>query len=49
MQMMTVLEADADVVNGEVFNVGSDDQNVQIMPLAELVAEACELPFEYEW
>jgi nucleoside-diphosphate-sugar epimerase len=47
--MMKVLEADADVVNGEVFNVGSDDQNVQIMPLAQLVAEACGLPFEYEW
>jgi nucleoside-diphosphate-sugar epimerase len=47
--MMLLLEADPNVINGEVFNVGSDDQNVQIMPLAKLVAEACELPFEYEW
>jgi nucleoside-diphosphate-sugar epimerase len=47
--MMLLLEAEDGVINGEVFNVGSDDQNVQIMPLAELVAEACELPFEYEW
>ena len=47
--MMMLLEADADIVNGEVFNVGSDDQNVQIMPLARLVADACGLPFEYEW
>ncbi len=47
--MMLLLEAEDGTVNGEVFNVGSDDQNVQIMPLAQLVAEACELPFEYEW
>jgi nucleoside-diphosphate-sugar epimerase len=47
--MMLLLEAEDGAVNGEVFNVGSDDQNVQIMPLAQLVAEACELPFEYEW
>jgi len=47
--MTMLLEADAEVINGEVFNVGSDDQNVQIMPLARLVADACELPFEYEW
>jgi len=39
----------ADRINGEVFNVGSNAQNVQIMPLAQLVAEACGLPFEYEW
>ncbi|MDH3727423.1 MAG: hypothetical protein OER77_07820 [Myxococcales bacterium] len=47
--MMMLLEADADVINGEVFSVGSNVQNVQIMPLAQLVAEACGLPFEYEW
>lgn len=47
--MMALLEADVGVINGEVFNVGSNDQNVQIMPLAQLVAEACGLPFEYEW
>jgi nucleoside-diphosphate-sugar epimerase len=47
--MMLLLEAESDLVNGEIFNVGSDDQNVQIMPLAKMVAEACELPFEYEW
>lgn len=47
--MMTLLAADASDVNGEIFNVGSNDQNVQIMPLAELVAEACGLPFQYEW
>jgi nucleoside-diphosphate-sugar epimerase len=47
--MLAVLEAPEDRVNGEVFNVGSDDQNVQIMPLARRVAEAMGVPFEYEW
>ncbi len=44
-----LLEAPGDLVNGEVFNVGSDDQNVQIMPLARRVADAMGVPFAYEW
>ena len=44
-----VLEAEPEVVNGQVFNVGCNEQNVQIFDLAELVAEACSLPFNYEW
>lgn len=44
-----VLESDPDVVNGQVFNVGSDDQNVQIFELAKTVAGAIGVPFEYDW
>ena len=47
--MLLLLEAPQELVNGEIFNVGSDDQNVQIMPLARRVAEAMRVPFEYEW
>lgn len=47
--MAMMLEAPQQLVNGEIFNVGSDDQNVQIMPLAETVAAAMDVPFEYEW
>jgi nucleoside-diphosphate-sugar epimerase len=47
--MIQLLAAPRDAVNGEVFNVGSDDQNCQIMPLARMVAEAVGGPFEYEW
>lgn len=47
--MITLLGTSSSDVNGEIFNVGSDDQNVQIMSLAESVAEAIEVPFEYEW
>jgi nucleoside-diphosphate-sugar epimerase len=47
--MMLFLEAPLRLINGEIFNVGSDDQNCQIMPLARMVAEAVGVPFEYEW
>ncbi len=44
-----VLEAEPELVNGEIFNVGSDEQNVQIFDLAKLVAESIGIPFKYEW
>jgi nucleoside-diphosphate-sugar epimerase len=44
-----ILESDMELVNGQIFNVGSNDQNVQIFNLARIVAEACGLPFNYEW
>jgi nucleoside-diphosphate-sugar epimerase len=47
--MVMALEHSTDVVNGEIFNVGSNDQNVQIMRLAATVAEAIGLPFKYDW
>lgn len=46
---ITVLETEPELVNGQIFNVGSDEQNVQIFDLAKLVAEACDLPFNYDW
>jgi nucleoside-diphosphate-sugar epimerase len=44
-----ILETEPELVNGQIFNVGSDEQNIQIFDLAKLVAEACDLPFNYEW
>lgn len=46
---MTMLEADPELVSGQVFNVSSDDQNIQVFDLAKLVAESISLPFNYEW
>ena len=46
---ITVLEADSKLVNGQIFNAGSDEQNVQVFDLAKLVAENMNLPFNYEW
>ncbi|MDQ7857894.1 MAG: NAD(P)-dependent oxidoreductase [Armatimonadota bacterium] len=36
-------------VSGQIFNVGSDDQNVQVLPLAELVARATGREAAVEW
>lgn len=44
-----VLETEPEVVSGQVFNVGCDEQNIQIFDLAKVVAEACDMPFNYEW
>ena len=44
-----VIEAEPEKVNGEIFNVGSNKQNIQIFELAKLVAKAAGKKFEYEW
>lgn len=38
-----------DKINGQIFNVGSDEQNYQIHPLAELVGQSLGIPYEIEW
>lgn len=44
-----VLEADPELVNSQVFNAGSNEQNTQIFDLAKLIAESINLPLNYEW
>jgi nucleoside-diphosphate-sugar epimerase len=44
-----MIESEPELVNKQIFNVGSDDQNVQIFDLAQAVAEAIGIPFKYEW
>lgn len=44
-----VIESKDESVNGQVFNVGSDEQNFQVFNLARIVAESIDLPFNYEW
>jgi len=46
---ITVLESDFDKVNKEVFNVGSEDQNLQVLPLARRLSEAVGVPFKEDW
>lgn len=43
------METEKGKVNGEIFNVGSNEQNYQIFNLAELVANSIGLPFRYDW
>ena len=47
--MMMVLGAESSDVQGQIFNVGCDDQNYQILEVAKQVAEATDLTFKYEW
>jgi len=42
-------EADPEKVNGQIFNVGSNEQNYQIYPLAKLLGDAIGKPYELEW
>ena len=44
-----ILETEPELVNAQIFNVGSDEQNIKIFNLAKMVADACNLPFNYDW
>lgn len=46
---IAALQAPKEKVSGQIFNVGCDGQNYQIMPLAQQVAEALGKPFNFEW
>jgi nucleoside-diphosphate-sugar epimerase len=46
---IAALGADKDMINGERFNVGSNEQNYQIMQCGELVAKGLGKPFEFTW
>jgi nucleoside-diphosphate-sugar epimerase len=44
-----VMNEKSDKINGQVFNVGSDEQNYQILPLAKLIAESLGINYQIEW
>lgn len=46
---ITVMEADVDKVNREIFNVGSNDFNIQILELGEKISKGIGKPFEFAW
>jgi len=46
---ITTLKAEKTLVNKEIFNVGSNDQNYQILSLAKMVAKGADIPFKFEW
>ena len=43
------IKAPKEKINGETFNVGSDNQNYQILPLAKEVAKAMKISFKKNW
>jgi len=46
---LAVIKAQKDKINGEIFNVGSDHQNYQIIQLAKEIAKALNIPFKKQW
>ena len=46
---ISALNADKSIVAGESYNVGTNEQNYQIMHLGELVAEGIGKKFEFTW
>lgn len=46
---ITVMEADINKVNKEIFNVGSNDLNIQILELGEKICRGIEKPFKFTW
>ncbi len=46
---LAVANSSVDTVNGQTFNVGSNDQNIQVNVLPELVKSSLPIDFEIEW
>jgi nucleoside-diphosphate-sugar epimerase len=46
---IAMLESASEKVNGQIFNVGSEEQNVQVLPLAKRLSEAVGIPFREDW
>jgi nucleoside-diphosphate-sugar epimerase len=44
-----MLQADRDTINGQIINVGSNENNYQLKPLAEKVAATVPREVEFEW
>jgi nucleoside-diphosphate-sugar epimerase len=44
-----VMTQPSDKINGQIFNVGFDDQNYQILHLAEMVGKSLDLPYKIHW
>jgi nucleoside-diphosphate-sugar epimerase len=47
--IVAVMEAEEEKVRGEVFNVGSNEQNYQVLELAEFIGNSVGKPFNIEW
>jgi nucleoside-diphosphate-sugar epimerase len=44
-----IMESEKEKVNREIFNVGSNEQNYQILPLAKSLEKTLSVPIEIEW
>ncbi|MGH9923492.1 MAG: NAD-dependent epimerase/dehydratase family protein, partial [Nitrososphaerales archaeon] len=44
-----VIEGSPDIVNGQIFNVGSDDQNYQLVDFAKTIGDSVGMPYDIDW
>jgi nucleoside-diphosphate-sugar epimerase len=44
-----ILDQATDEINGQIFNVGFDEQNYQILHLSEIIAKSLNLDYETDW
>lgn len=49
LAFIAALQSPTEKVNGQIFNVGSDEQNFQILALAELLGKSVGIPFQVDW
>jgi nucleoside-diphosphate-sugar epimerase len=47
--ILTILQSDKEKINGQIFNIGSDDQNYRIKELAELVSSTLSNKPSLDW
>jgi nucleoside-diphosphate-sugar epimerase len=47
--VLRILQSDASLIDGQIFNVGSDEQNLTILEIAELVSTALGKAVNIEW
>lgn len=45
----SIMTKETDKINGEIFNVGADEQNYQILPLANMVGKSVGVNYNIEW
>jgi nucleoside-diphosphate-sugar epimerase len=44
-----VMNQERDKINGQIFNVGSDDQNYKIVTLAEIIGKSLNIDYQIDW
>ena len=49
MAYKLVMDTAPDKINGQIFNVGFDEQNYQILPLSELIGKSLNVDYEIDW
>lgn len=47
--ILALIKGSPDKIQKEIFNIGSNEQNYQILPLAKLIGDSVGVPYELNW